>query len=234
MDGLTLAPSSTLAPSIFGRMSALADPLRCRALLLLERGELTVSELCTVLQLPQSTVSRHLKTLADDGWVQVRPEGTSRLSPSSLTRIEPGTRLVLPSPNGAALSLLAGSLGHTVVAGCIRNAAAVAEGLTTAGTIAVIAAGERWEDGSLRPAVEDFLGAGTVIAATAAKSWSPEAHVAAASFLAVQPHLAVTLREAMSGRELIEHGFAADVELAAELNASTTFPRMNHGFFSSP
>jgi 2-phosphosulfolactate phosphatase len=163
-----------------------------------------------------------------------REEDGFSLSPSSLTRIEPGTRLVLPSPNGAALSLLAGSLGHTVVAGCIRNAAAVAEGLTTAGTIAVIAAGERWEDGSLRPAVEDFLGAGTVIAATAAKSWSPEAHVAAASFLAVQPHLAVTLREAMSGRELIEHGFAADVELAAELNVSTTFPRMNHGFFSSP
>jgi ArsR family transcriptional regulator len=79
MDGLTLAPSTALAPSIFARMSALADPLRCRALLLLERGELTVSELCTVLQLPQSTVSRHLKTLADDGWVQVRPEGTSRL-----------------------------------------------------------------------------------------------------------------------------------------------------------
>lgn len=163
-----------------------------------------------------------------------REEDGFSLSPSSLTRIEPGTRLVLPSPNGAALSLLAGSLGHTVVAACIRNAAAVAEGLTTAGTIAVIAAGERWEDGSLRPAVEDFLGAGAVIAASAAKSRSPEAHVAAASFLAAQPHLDVTLRDAMSGRELIERGFAADVELAAELNASATFPRMDHGFFSSP
>ncbi|MFM8536043.1 MAG: ArsR family transcriptional regulator, partial [Acidimicrobiia bacterium] len=46
-------------------MAALADPIRCRMLLPLERHELTVNEICSVLQLPQSTVSRHLKTLAD-------------------------------------------------------------------------------------------------------------------------------------------------------------------------
>ena len=60
-------------------MSALVEPIRCRLLLTLESAELTVSELCDVLQLPQSTVSRHLKILADDGWIQVRPEGTRRL-----------------------------------------------------------------------------------------------------------------------------------------------------------
>ena len=58
--------------------SALADPTRCRTLLLLERHELTVSELCTILQLPQSTVSRHLKTLSDAGLVSSRRDGTSR------------------------------------------------------------------------------------------------------------------------------------------------------------
>jgi ArsR family transcriptional regulator len=58
--------------------SALADKTRCRMLWLLDRQELTVSELCTVLQLPQSTVSRHLKTLADVGWVTSRRDGTSR------------------------------------------------------------------------------------------------------------------------------------------------------------
>ena len=63
---------------ILEHMSALADPTRCRMLLLLEKHELTVSELCSVLQLPQSTVSRHLKTLADDGWVMSRRDGTSR------------------------------------------------------------------------------------------------------------------------------------------------------------
>jgi len=58
--------------------SALADAMRCRMLCLLEQQELTVSELCSVLQLPQSTVSRHLKTLADAGWVTSRRDGTSR------------------------------------------------------------------------------------------------------------------------------------------------------------
>ena len=58
--------------------STLADPTRCRMLLLLEGNELTVTELCVVVQLPQSTVSRQLKTLADAGWVASRRDGTSR------------------------------------------------------------------------------------------------------------------------------------------------------------
>jgi len=66
-------------PQIFEQMSSLADGVRSRILLALERRELTVSELCAVLQLPQSTVSRHLKTLADAGWVVSRPDGTRRL-----------------------------------------------------------------------------------------------------------------------------------------------------------
>src|SRR3954470_23055700 len=67
------------APPIFERMSALADLTRSRMLLVLERHELTVGELCAVLQLPQSTVSRHLKVLGDEGWVASRAEGTSRV-----------------------------------------------------------------------------------------------------------------------------------------------------------
>ena len=63
---------------IFSDLSILADATRSRMLLLLDRNELTVSELCAVLQLPQSTVSRHLKTLLDAGWVTSRREATSR------------------------------------------------------------------------------------------------------------------------------------------------------------
>ncbi|NIP56799.1 MAG: metalloregulator ArsR/SmtB family transcription factor [Gemmatimonadetes bacterium] len=63
---------------IFDRLSVLGDTTRSRILLLLERHELTVSELTAILQLPQSTVSRHLKVLAEDGWVTYRSEGTSR------------------------------------------------------------------------------------------------------------------------------------------------------------
>ena len=73
-----LALPQTALPQVLEHMATLADPLRCRVLLLLERHELTVTELCAVLQLPQSTVSRHLKTLADGGWVTSRRDGTSR------------------------------------------------------------------------------------------------------------------------------------------------------------
>ncbi|MEM8962226.1 MAG: metalloregulator ArsR/SmtB family transcription factor [Acidobacteriota bacterium] len=64
---------------ILDHTATLADLTRCRLLLLLDQHELTVSELCTVLQLPQSTVSRHLKVLADGGWVSSRKQGTSHL-----------------------------------------------------------------------------------------------------------------------------------------------------------
>lgn len=82
MDGL----------SVFDDLSVLADATRGRLLVVLERHELTVSELCSVLQLPQSTVSRHLKVLADGGWCGVRPEGTSRLYRMSPERLPPGRR----------------------------------------------------------------------------------------------------------------------------------------------
>lgn len=64
---------------IFDQVTAVADGVRSRLVLLLERHELTVSELCSVLQLPQSTTSRHLKILADAGWVVSRRDGTRRL-----------------------------------------------------------------------------------------------------------------------------------------------------------
>jgi ArsR family transcriptional regulator len=67
------------APPILDQLSSLADPTRSRILLLLDGQELSVSELCGVLQLPQSTVSRHLKALADADWVSSRAEGTSNV-----------------------------------------------------------------------------------------------------------------------------------------------------------
>jgi ubiquinone/menaquinone biosynthesis C-methylase UbiE len=82
--------------SVFDHMATLSDPLRCRLLLLLERHELTVSEMCAVLQLPQSTVSRHLKTLADASWVVSRRDGTSRYYSLSLDELDPGARRLWP------------------------------------------------------------------------------------------------------------------------------------------
>lgn len=85
----------TAAP-ILDHMAALADPIRCRMLLPLERHELTVNEICSVLQLPQSTVSRHLKTLADDGWVISRRDGTSRFYGMAMSDLDTGAQRLWP------------------------------------------------------------------------------------------------------------------------------------------
>ena len=95
--------------------ATLADPLRCRMLLVLERHELTVSELCAVLQLPQSTVSRHLKTLADAGGCSSRRDGTSRyysMRSTSSTRVAAGCGRSFASrwPRRAAPSTMSGVL----------------------------------------------------------------------------------------------------------------------------
>lgn len=82
-----------MAPVPFlDQISVVADPLRARLLLALEPQELTVSELCSVLQLPQSTVSRHLKTLGDRGWVTSRRESTSRYYSLPLDDLEAARR----------------------------------------------------------------------------------------------------------------------------------------------
>ncbi len=82
--------------AILEHMSALSDPTRCRMLLLLEKHELTVSELCAVLQMPQSSVSRHLKTLADDDWVVSRRDGTSRFYSMVVEDLDPAARRLWP------------------------------------------------------------------------------------------------------------------------------------------
>jgi ArsR family transcriptional regulator len=79
-------------PAVLDRLSALADLTRSRLLLVLERDALTVGELCRVMRLPQSTVSRHLKLLADEGWVTVRAEGTSNRYRAALRELDPAAR----------------------------------------------------------------------------------------------------------------------------------------------
>ena len=79
-------------PAILDHLSALADTTRSRILLLLDRHELSVSELCSVMQLPQSTVSRHLKALADSGWISARAEGTSNVYAMTRDDLESSAR----------------------------------------------------------------------------------------------------------------------------------------------
>jgi ArsR family transcriptional regulator len=71
---------------ILERLSELGDATRCRLLLALEAEELTVSEICQVMQLPQSTASRHLRLLSEGDWVSGRRDGTSRRYRAAIDR----------------------------------------------------------------------------------------------------------------------------------------------------
>lgn len=158
-------------------------------------------------------------------------EAEYSLAPTSLRTIPAGTRLVLPSPNGSTLSLATGAV--PTIAGCLRNAAAVARVCERLGRrISVIPAGERWLDGGMRPAIEDLIGAGAIIAQLAGTR-SPEAEVARQAFLRAQPDLAWYLAQCGSGRELAARGHAGDLTLAAALNQSSCVPLLRDGAYSS-
>lgn len=92
MVAAAAVPATGKPEALLGWMSSLADPTRLRLLRLLERRELGVADLCHALSLPQSTVSRHLKVLADEGWVDGRAQGTTRLYRSTAGEGDPGAR----------------------------------------------------------------------------------------------------------------------------------------------
>lgn len=150
------------------------------------------------------------------------------LSPAGLRSAPAPERLVLPSPNGSAIAAAASS--RAVVAASLRNARAVAAWVGEQ-PVTVIAAGERWPDGSLRPALEDLLGAGAVLSALEAHaSESPEAAAAGTLYESTRS-VGDAVRRCASGVELIEAGFADDVEVAVELDASDVVPLLVDGAF---
>ncbi|WP_410615085.1 2-phosphosulfolactate phosphatase [Amycolatopsis sp. lyj-109] len=165
-------------------------------------------------------------------------EGEFTLRPSSVTEIPPGTLLALPSPNGATLCDAAAATGAQVLAGCLRNASAVAAKAAEAGgPIGLIAAGERWgvnifgqgeTSGPLRPCVEDQLGAGAIAAALAALGLSLSAEAA----LAARSVDVTAVTTCVSGRELIESGHGGDVALAAQSDVSDAAPVLNEGILA--
>ncbi|WDZ86183.1 2-phosphosulfolactate phosphatase [Micromonospora cathayae] len=169
---------------------------------------------------------------------QTTPDHPWSLSPAALRNAPVVADLVLPSPNGSAICAAASSTGLPVVAACLRNATAVGGWLRQEGyggsdaPIGVIAAGERWPDGSLRPSVEDQLGAACVLDALSGVpgGLSVEAAMALAA-LASTPDVPAAVRGCVSGRELVENGFAEDVEIAVQVDVSTVVPVLRQGVF---
>jgi 2-phosphosulfolactate phosphatase len=151
------------------------------------------------------------------------------LSPVSMSALSAGDKVILPSPNGATLSLEA--KGRFVLCGCLRNHAAVARFANDAKLpVSVIAAGEKWPNGNIRHAIEDYLGAGAILAGLSGKM-SPEAEMAAEAFAANQGRLKDKIENSVSGRELKSWGYVADVDLACEIGKSGFVPLLEGGRF---
>ncbi|MCU7724832.1 2-phosphosulfolactate phosphatase [Actinoplanes sp. KI2] len=174
--------------------------------------------------------------------------GQVTLSPESILhanlRADGIDRLVLPSPNGSAISVRLADAGVTVVGVSLRNAAAAAAWVRErAGDrpVGVVASGERWPDGSLRPAIEDLLGAGAFLHGLAGgndglgggndKGFSPEAGAAMWAYRGVAEGLGDALRESVSGRELRGFGFEGDVSVASAVDVSSVVPVLRDGWY---
>jgi 2-phosphosulfolactate phosphatase len=151
------------------------------------------------------------------------------LSPSAYTNLAPGTKIALSSLNGATCTRYGSDVPHLLL-GALVNAGAAAEAvarlLPASASVTVIACGERSGEageGELRVAIEDYLGAGAILARLPF-DLSPEAQVCAGAFLHARDSLEALLWESGSGRELRDKGLAEDVRHAARLDLYDTVP----------
>ena len=153
---------------------------------------------------------------------RVNPNGYS-LAPSTLESLPANFRMVLPSPNGSHLTLLAGA--KAVIAGSLRNAQAVSRTAESLGKrVAIVPCGERWHsDESLRPCLEDMIGAGAIIRNPSGK-WSPESQAAVSTFNQFASSLRDTIEQCASGKEKFRMNKQRDVVLASRLNVSNGVP----------
>lgn len=157
-----------------------------------------------------------------------------------------GKKFVLSSLNGATCAKASEKVPALLV-GCLLNASAVAHianeiQKTTGANITVIACGERWRGGvgdhrELRPAIEDYLGAGAILSKLTGTK-SPEARLCVAAFENTKPDLTELIWECASGRELRDMDFEEDARYPSELDLLDEVPilvqdDLNHSFFKN-
>lgn len=183
--------------------------------------------------------AQRVQAEATVGRPDVPTKGRFSLSPTTYLNLQPNTRIVVASPNGATCSRYAHQASYLLV-GTLINAHAVAQALThlittTDHTVTILACGERWttpdEDGPLRVALEDDLGAGAIISYLTCDK-SPEARACEGTFHTCQTDLNHVLADCASGRELIAKGYQTDVAHAAQLSIYNTVPIMKKAYLT--
>ncbi|MFD0770421.1 2-phosphosulfolactate phosphatase [Bacillus sp. CGMCC 1.60114] len=165
--------------------------------------------------------------------------GKHSLSPVTFSHADQGKRFVLCSLNGASCAWIASKVSALFI-GCLLNAAAVAEAANliqkqTGANIKIVPCGEHWEDpkedeNELRPAIEDYLGAGAIIEKLQG-SKSVEAQLCMGAFQYAKSNLNEFIWDCGSGRELRERGFAEDVTHSASLNLLQVVPFLQNDRF---
>ncbi|CAG9614085.1 2-phosphosulfolactate phosphatase [Bacillus rhizoplanae] len=165
--------------------------------------------------------------------------GKHSLSPVTFNDVDQGSRFVLCSLNGASCTWIASKVPALFI-GCLLNASAVAEAANllqkqTGANITVVPCGEHWEDpqedeNELRPAIEDYLGAGAIIEKLQG-SKSGEAQLCRGAFQYAKSNLNEFIWDCGSGRELRERGFAEDVTHSASLNLLQVVPFLQNDRF---
>ena len=159
----------------------------------------------------------------------VPAKGRFSLSPTHTRHATAGDRIVLASPNGATCCVAAPRVPLLLVGGLVNAAAVARAARDHGGRVTVLACGERWPDGTLRPCLEDYLGAGAILAGLEG-SLSPEAETCVAAFHANRERIAPLLWDAIGGRELRERGFEGDVKLASAYDTLDVVPVMSDGW----
>ena len=164
------------------------------------------------------------------------PKGQYSLSPLTFDNAKPGVKIVLPSLNGGTCVNICQN-APVVVVGALINASAVGAALRNAtdpseSAVTIIACGERdkFPHNDLRMAIEDFLGAGAILAQLPFDK-SPEAIVCEEAFKANITRIDSLLWECISGRELRGEGFADDVRFASRIDTHDRVPNLSNGCF---
>ncbi|WP_440604501.1 2-phosphosulfolactate phosphatase [Bacillus sp. GB_SG_008] len=165
--------------------------------------------------------------------------GKHSLSPVTFNAADQGSRFVLCSLNGASCTWIASKVPALFI-GCLLNASTVAEAANllqkqTGANITVVPCGEHWEDpkedeNELRPAIEDYLGAGAIIE-NLQGSKSGEAQLCMGAFQYAKSNLNEFIWDCGSARELRERGFAEDVTHSTSLNLLQVVPFLQNDRF---
>ncbi len=186
---------------------------------------------CSTDEITINQLARRVGGEVAIGWRDSPTPTRFTLSPRSYLAIEPDTRVVLPSPNGATCCHY-GSTTPALFVGTLVNAQAVASAVshllsTYTLTVTVLACGERWrtpaEEGVLRFALEDYMGAGAILSALPFPQ-TVDAQACLATFQAMRDQLEDILWECESGEDLRAKGLGEDVRHAARLNIYDTAP----------